>query len=48
MVYRLLEQQMYCKYVNNQQREVTAVHDAINKIEVVLLSINFTYLCVGR
>ena len=31
----LLEKQMYCKYVNNQQREVPAVHDAINKIAVV-------------
>ena len=35
VVYRSLEQQMYSKYVNNQQREVPAVHDAINKISVV-------------
>ena len=35
VVYRLLERQIYCKYVNNQQREGPAVHDAINKIAVV-------------
>ena len=35
VVYRSLERQMYCKYVKNQQRERTAVYDAINKIAVV-------------
>ena len=35
MVYRSLEQQVYCKYTNNRQREGTAVLDAINKIAVV-------------
>ena len=34
-VHRLLERQMYVKYVNNQQREGPAVHNAINKISVV-------------
>ena len=32
VVYRSLERKMYCKYVNNQQREGPAVHDVINKI----------------
>ena len=32
VVYWLLERQIYCKYVNNQQLESPAVHDAINKI----------------
>ena len=35
MVYWPLERQMDCKYVNHQQREIPAVLDAINKIEVV-------------
>ena len=35
VVYRSLERQMYCKYVNNKQSERTAVYDAINKIAVV-------------
>ena len=48
MVYQLLERQMYCKYVNNQQREGPALLNAINKIAVVQLSMNCTYHCVGR
>ena len=44
MVYRLLEQQMYCKYLNNIQCEVPVVLDAINQISVVVLSMNSTYL----
>ena len=35
VVYRLLERQMYCKYVNNQQPEGPAVLDTINKITLV-------------
>ena len=34
-VYQSLERQMYAKYVNNQQREVTAVNYSINKIAVL-------------
>ena len=37
VVYRSLERQMYCKYANNRQREVTAVLDTINRISVVWL-----------
>ena len=33
--YRFVERHMYWKYVNNQQCEGPAVHDAINKISVV-------------
>ena len=47
-VYWSLERQMYCKYVNNQQREGPAVLDSINKIAVVLLSMNPTYLFFCR
>ena len=39
---------MYCKYVNNRQRKGTAVQNAINKIAVVSLSMNCTYLFVGK
>ena len=35
VVYQSLERKMYCKYVNNQQREGPAVHNAIKKISVV-------------
>ena len=42
-----LHRKMYAKYVNNQQREVLAVYDAINKISVVKSSMNSTYLSVG-
>ena len=35
VVYWSLERQVYSKYVNNQQHEGPAVHDAINKIAVV-------------
>ena len=35
VVYWSLERQIYCKYVNHQQREGPAVHDVINKIAVV-------------
>ena len=35
VVYWSLERQMYCKYVNNRQRDGTAVLDVINKIAVV-------------
>ena len=35
VVYWSLEQQMYCKYVNNQQREGPAVLDEIIKIAIV-------------
>ena len=43
-----LERKMYAKYVNKQQREGPGVNDAINKIALVKLSIQWTYLCVGR
>ena len=46
--YRSLEQQMHCKYVNNQQCGGPAVPDAINKIAVLWLSNHCNYLCVGR
>ena len=36
------------KYVTNQQREGPEVINAINKISVVCLEMNVTYLCVGR
>ena len=35
VVYWLLERQICCKYVNNQQHEGPAVHNGINKISVV-------------
>ena len=34
VVYWSLERQIYCRYVNNQQREGPAVHETINKISV--------------
>ena len=34
VVYWSLERQMYCKYVNNQQLDGPAVHNAIGKIAV--------------
>ena len=40
VVYRSLERQMYEKCVNNQQCEGPEVHEAINKISVLLLSMN--------
>ena len=48
VVYLSLERKMYCEYVNNMQCEGTAVLDAINKISVLLLSMNCTKLCVCR
>ena len=35
VVYWSLERQMYCKYVNNRQREGPSVHDAMIKKKVV-------------
>ena len=34
-VYWLLERKIYCKYINNQQLEGPAAHDAINKLSVL-------------
>ena len=45
VVYHLLERQMYSKYVKNQQREGTAVHNAIKNSSSTILNESNLPLC---
>ena len=46
MVYGSLERQMYCKYVNNQQREGPAVHEAIKNSSSIIINESHLPLCL--